>query len=59
AEQVVTVAGQEIRVKVVTLPTGGCRAKPEFEDVLRASQATGEPWTTIFRAASDLAERSA
>jgi uncharacterized protein (TIGR00299 family) protein len=58
-ERVVTVSGQEIRVKVVTLPTGGRRAKPEFEDVLRASQATGEPWTTIFREASDLAERSA
>lgn len=58
-ERVVTVSGQEIRVKVVTLPTGARRAKPEFEDVLRASQATGESWATIFREASDLAERSA
>ncbi len=58
-EQVVTVSGQAIRVKVVTLRTGARRAKPEFEDVLRASQATGEPWATIFREASDLAERSA
>lgn len=58
-ERVVTVSGQEIRVKVVTLPTGARRAKPEFEDVLRVSQATGEPWATIFREASDLAERSA
>ncbi|MHB0947688.1 MAG: nickel pincer cofactor biosynthesis protein LarC [Gemmatimonadaceae bacterium] len=58
-ERVVTVSGQEVRVKVVTLPTGARRAKPEFEDVLRASQATGEPWATIFREASDLAERSA
>lgn len=58
-EATVQVRGEPVRVKLVTLPGGGRRAKPEFEDVLRVSHATGEPWATIFRIASELAERSA
>jgi uncharacterized protein (TIGR00299 family) protein len=39
----VEVLGQTISVKVVTLPGGGTRAKPELEDVLAASRSTGKP----------------
>ena len=37
----VEVLGQKIGVKIVTLPDGGSRAKPEFDDVVAASRATG------------------
>jgi uncharacterized protein (TIGR00299 family) protein len=39
----VEVLGHTIAVKVVNLPGGGTRAKPEFEDVLAASRSTGKP----------------
>ena len=39
----VEVLGQRIGVKLVDLPGGGTRAKPEFDDVLAASRATGRP----------------
>ncbi|MFM9014223.1 MAG: nickel insertion protein, partial [Gemmatimonadota bacterium] len=41
AERVVSVFGQNLRVKVVTLPDGSTRAKPESDDVVRVAQATG------------------
>jgi hypothetical protein len=41
AERTVTVAGHAVRVKVVTLPDGSTRAKPESDDLVRVAQATG------------------
>ena len=41
AERTVSVAGHAMRVKVVTLPDGSTRAKPESDDVVRVAQATG------------------
>lgn len=40
-EIVVTSFGDEVRVKVVTLPDGTRRAKPEFDDVERVAKALG------------------
>ena len=37
----VEILGQRIGVKLVELPGGGTRAKPEFDDVLAAARATG------------------
>ena len=42
--------GQEIRVKRSTLPGGGERAKPEFEDVVRAAAALGMSPLEVYRA---------
>jgi len=53
----VEVAGQRIAVKVVQLPGGGFRAKPEFEDVRRAAEASGRPLAAIFSEAQLVAER--
>lgn len=44
----VMVLGHRIAVKETTLPNGETRAKPEFDDVLRAAQATGRPAGDIF-----------
>ncbi|MDB4907964.1 MAG: hypothetical protein JWO05_2748 [Gemmatimonadetes bacterium] len=54
----VEVLGHSIAVKVVTLPDGSTRAKPEFEDVQRASLATGHAARDIFLRASAEAERA-
>jgi hypothetical protein len=53
----VTVLGHDISAKVVTLPTGGRRAKPEFVDVQRVALATGRPLRDISRLAAIEAER--
>ena len=53
----VQVAGQPVAVKVVELPGGGVRAKPEYEDVRRAADATGRPMAAIFIEAQLAAER--
>jgi uncharacterized protein (TIGR00299 family) protein len=53
----VDVGGHPVAVKVVTLPGGARRAKPEFEDVRRVAEATGRPVSDIFRAALEAAER--
>ena len=53
----VEVAGQRIAVKVVALPGGGFRGKPEYEDVRRAADATGRPVGAIFSEAQLVAER--
>jgi pyridinium-3,5-bisthiocarboxylic acid mononucleotide nickel chelatase len=42
--------GQEIRVKRATLPGGGERAKPEFDDVARAAAALGMNPLEVYRA---------
>ena len=52
-----TVLGHEIAIKVVELPGGGHRAKPEFEDVRRVAVATGRSPGDIFWLASIEAER--
>ncbi len=53
----VAVLGHEIGVKVVELPDGTRRAKPEFEDVQRVALATGRAARDILRLASMQAER--
>jgi uncharacterized protein (DUF111 family) len=42
--------GQSVRVKRSLLPGGGERAKPEFEDVVRAAGALGMTPLAVFRA---------
>jgi len=55
--QTVVVLGHEISTKVVQLPDGRRRAKPEFEDVQRVALATGRSPHDIFWLASLEAER--
>lgn len=52
-----TVLGQALSAKVVTLPDGKRRAKPEFIDVQRVALATGRPLQDILRLATAEAER--
>lgn len=49
-EEQVSWRGQTVRVKRSTLPAGGERAKPEFEDVVRAAAALGMAPLDVFRA---------
>jgi uncharacterized protein (TIGR00299 family) protein len=53
----VEVLGQPIAVKVVRLPDGSTRCKPEFLDVQRVSEQTGRPLRDIFQLAANQAER--
>jgi uncharacterized protein (TIGR00299 family) protein len=53
----ITILDHPLAVKVVTLPTGGRRAKPEFVDVQRVALATGRPLQDIWRLAIAEAER--
>jgi uncharacterized protein (DUF111 family) len=53
----VDVLGHSVAVKVVQLPGGGIRAKPEFTDVQRVAEQTGRPLRDIFQRAADQAER--
>ena len=53
----VDVLGHPVTVKVVQLPGGGIRAKPEFTDVQRVAEETGRPLRDIFQRAADQAER--
>jgi uncharacterized protein (TIGR00299 family) protein len=50
-ERTADVLGHPIRVKVVTLPTGERRAKPEFDDVNRCALATGRTASDIYQLA--------
>ena len=52
----VDVLGQRIAVKLVSLPDGGTRAKPEFDDVVAAALATGRPTQEILRLAVHAAQ---
>jgi pyridinium-3,5-bisthiocarboxylic acid mononucleotide nickel chelatase len=52
-----TVLGHEIAAKLVMLPTGRRRAKPEFVDVQRVALATGRPLRDISSLAAIEAER--
>jgi pyridinium-3,5-bisthiocarboxylic acid mononucleotide nickel chelatase len=53
----VEVLGHEVTLKVVSLPDGRRRAKPEFDDVQRVALATGRPAADIFKLAIEAAER--
>ena len=55
--RVVAVLGHRVAVKVVRLPNGRLRAKPEFGDVQRVAQQTGRPLRDIFQLAAEQAER--
>jgi uncharacterized protein (TIGR00299 family) protein len=50
-ERTTDVLGHQVRVKVVTLSTGECRAKPEFDDVQRVALATGRSAFDIYQLA--------
>jgi pyridinium-3,5-bisthiocarboxylic acid mononucleotide nickel chelatase len=52
-----SVLGHSISAKLVTLPNGSARAKPEFADVERVALATGRPLQDISRLAAVEAER--
>jgi hypothetical protein len=53
----VEVLGHHVSVKVVRLPGGGARVKPEFSDVQRVAQETGRSLRDIFQLAANQAER--
>jgi uncharacterized protein (TIGR00299 family) protein len=53
----VELLGHTVRLKIVTLPDGGRRAKPEFEDVQRVALATGRRAFDIYQLALGAAER--
>jgi uncharacterized protein (TIGR00299 family) protein len=53
----ITVLGHAVRAKVVRLPNGNRRAKPEFADVERVALATRRPLQDISRLAAAEAER--
>jgi pyridinium-3,5-bisthiocarboxylic acid mononucleotide nickel chelatase len=53
----VDVFGHQVMLKVVSLPDGRRRAKPEFDDVQRVALATGRTVADIFRFAIEAAER--
>jgi hypothetical protein len=57
-EITVTVEGQVIRLKVVTLPDGSTRAKPEWDDVQAAARALGRPAPEVGERARRAAETS-
>jgi uncharacterized protein (TIGR00299 family) protein len=53
----ITVLGHAVRAKIVMLPNGRRRGKPEFADVERVALATGRPLQDISRLAAAEAER--
>lgn len=53
----VDVLGHSVSIKVVRLPDGSTRAKPEFSDVQRVAQQTGRLLRDIFQLAAEQAER--
>lgn len=57
SEVVVDVLGHSLRLKVVALPAGGTRAKPEFDDVQRIALATGRLPADIYQLALGASER--
>jgi uncharacterized protein (DUF111 family) len=54
---VVEVLGHAVRVKVATLPNGGRRSKPEFDDVSAVAHATGRTLAEVSSLAHAAAER--
>ena len=57
AHRAVEVLGHTIGLKVVTLPDGSTRAKPEFDDVQRVAAATGRPLREVSDAALDASRK--
>ena len=55
-EASIDVLGHSVRVKIVTLPDGGTRTKPEFDDVQRVALATGRRSADIYQLALAAAE---
>jgi uncharacterized protein (TIGR00299 family) protein len=53
----IEVLGHTVRVKIVALPDGAARAKPEFDDVQRVALATGRKVIDIYQLALGGAER--
>ena len=53
----VQVLGYDVTLKIVRLPGGANRAKPEFDDVQRVALATGRPAADIFHLAMEAGER--
>jgi uncharacterized protein (TIGR00299 family) protein len=52
----VQVLGHSVRVKIVVLPDGGTRTKPEFDDVQRVALATGRRPADIYQLVLGAAE---
>lgn len=53
----VNVLGHAVRVKIVALPDGGSRTKPEYDDVQHVALATGRRPADIYQLALAAAER--
>lgn len=49
--ETVSVFGQQVTLKIVTLPDGSERAKPEFDDIDRVANATGKTHAEVRAAA--------
>lgn len=56
-ERTVQVLGHDVRIKVATLPGGGRRSKPEYEDLRAVSHATGRTLGDVTSLALAAAER--
>jgi uncharacterized protein (TIGR00299 family) protein len=56
-EETINVLGHSVRMKVVTLPDGTTRAKPEFDDVQRVALATHRRPADIYQLALGASER--
>jgi uncharacterized protein (DUF111 family) len=59
AMQSVDVRGHAVRMKIVALPDGAHRVKPEYDDVARLAEATGITLREAVTAAREAAERVA
>ena len=55
----VTVRGHAVRMKIVALPDGARRVKPEYDDVARLAEVTGITLREAVTAAREAAERVA
>jgi uncharacterized protein (TIGR00299 family) protein len=55
----VQVRGQSVRMKIVALPDGARRVKPEYDDVARLAEVTGITLREAVAAAREAAERVA
>jgi uncharacterized protein (TIGR00299 family) protein len=56
-ERIVSVLGHDVRIKEVTLPDGGSRAKPELDDVQAVALATERHPLDIYQLALSASER--
>jgi uncharacterized protein (TIGR00299 family) protein len=56
-EKRVHILGHDVRVKTTTLPDGTSRRKPEHDDLVAVSQATGRPLGDLASLAISAAER--